>query len=46
MLDVFALTGLGWVYEKVEKRFGPLIAWVVTAALALVTLAAIAVAIL
>ena len=45
MLDIFALSGLEWVYDRVEDRFGRVAAWVVTMALALAVLG-IAVAIL
>ena len=30
MLDIVALSGLDWVYDKVEKRYGRAAAWVVT----------------
>lgn len=38
MLDIFALSGLEWVYDRVENRFGRITAWVVTMALALAVL--------
>lgn len=34
-LDIFALSGLEWGYDRVEDRFGRVAAWVVTMALAL-----------
>lgn len=30
MLDIVALTGLEWLYDIVEYRFGVLAAWIVT----------------
>ena len=30
MLDIVALSGLEWVYDKIEKRYGRAAAWVVT----------------
>ena len=45
MLDIFALSGLEWVYDRVEDRFGRAAAWVVTITLALAILG-IAVAVL
>jgi len=38
MLDVVALSGLEWVYDKVEDRYGRAAAWVVTTTLALTIL--------
>ena len=35
MLDIIAMTGLEWLYDVVENRFGRLAATVVTAGLAL-----------
>ena len=34
MLDVVALCGLEWAYDKVEERYGTAAAWVVTIAVA------------
>jgi hypothetical protein len=34
MLDVFAIFGLDWIYDKVEDRYGRAAAWIVTATLA------------
>jgi len=45
MLDIVALTGVEWVYDLVEDRYGTAAAWVVTITLAL-TILGIAVAIL
>ena len=45
MLDVFALSGLEWLYDRVDDRFGRVAAWVVTMVLALALLG-IAVAVL
>ena len=28
MLDMIAETGLGWVYDRVERRYGRVAAWV------------------
>ena len=39
MLDIFGLSGLEWVYDRVEDLYGRLVAWVVTMILALATLA-------
>jgi hypothetical protein len=39
MLDVFALSGLEWVFDKVVYRYGRVAAWVVTSALAVAILA-------
>jgi hypothetical protein len=39
MLDIFALSGLEWVYERVKGRFGRVAAWIVTMALVLAVLA-------
>lgn len=41
MLDVVALCGLEWVYDKVENRYGTAAAWIVTIALAALMLGAI-----
>src|SRR5260221_14703996 len=38
MLDIFALSGLEWVYDRVEDRFGRVAAWFVTMTLALAVL--------
>ena len=38
MLDIFALSGIEWVYDRVEDRFGRAAAWFVTMALALAVL--------
>ena len=35
MLDVLALTGLEWLYDRVEDRYGRAAAWLVTSATAL-----------
>ncbi|HUE80028.1 MAG TPA: hypothetical protein VMN38_10410 [Sphingomicrobium sp.] len=40
-LDIFALSGLEWVYDKVERRYGRVAAWLVTVALAGLFVAAI-----
>jgi hypothetical protein len=40
MLDVAALSGLEWVYDKVEDRYGRLAAWLVTILIAFSILAA------
>jgi hypothetical protein len=32
MMHVFSLTGLEWIYDKVEDRYGRVAAWVVTLA--------------
>ena len=44
-LDFFALSGLEWIYEKLEDRFGRAVAWVGTLVLAL-TLLGVGVAVL
>ena len=44
-MDIVSLLGFEWVYDKVEARFGPVAAWLVTIALTLILLGA-AVAIL
>jgi hypothetical protein len=41
MMDIVALAGLEWVFDKVEDRYGLAAAWVVTTALALAFLSAI-----
>ena len=41
MLDVVALCGLEWVYDKVEERHGTAAAWLATIALAAIMLGAI-----
>ena len=33
MLDIFALSGLEWIFDKVETRYGRTAAWLATAAL-------------
>lgn len=45
MLDILALSGLEWVYDQVEGRFGRPAAWVITIALAF-TILGIAAAVL
>jgi len=45
MLDILAFSGLEWVYDRVEDRFGKAAAWIVTLALAL-TILGIAAAVL
>ena len=35
MLDIFAMSGLEWVYDKVEVHHGRPAAWIVTTTLAL-----------
>jgi hypothetical protein len=35
MLDILALTGLEWLYDRIEDRYGRRAAWLVTSALAL-----------
>jgi hypothetical protein len=45
MLDIFALSGLEWVYDRVEDRHGRAAAWVATTTLAL-SILGVAVAIL
>lgn len=41
MLDIFASSGLEWVYTKAEDRFGRVAAWLVTATLMAAILAAV-----
>ena len=41
MLDIFALSGLEWVYDKVQERFGRAAAFLVTGALMAAILGAI-----
>ena len=41
MLDIFAVSGLEWVYDKMEDRYGRAATWLVTAGLAGIILAAI-----
>ena len=41
MLDIFALSGLEWVHDKVEDRFGRAAAWLVTTALIAAILGAV-----
>lgn len=41
MLDVVALCGLEWVYDKVAERHGTVAAWVVTVSLAAIMLGAV-----
>ena len=41
MMDSFALLGLGWIYDKVEDRYGRAAALIVTWTLAIGILAAI-----
>ena len=41
MLDLVAVCGLEWVYDKVEDRHGTAAAWLVTIALAAIMLGAI-----
>jgi hypothetical protein len=45
MLDIFALSGLEWVYDRVEDRYGRRAAWVVTMTLTL-TILGVAVAVI
>jgi hypothetical protein len=40
MLDIFAVSGLEWVYDKVEDRYGRAAALLVTTALAFAILGA------
>ena len=40
MLDVAALCGLEWLYEKVEARWGTVAAWFTTVTLAAMILGA------
>ena len=35
LADIFALSGLGLLYDKIEARYGRLAAWLVTLAIAL-----------
>ena len=32
MLDMIAETGLGWVYDRVERRYGRVAAWLASLA--------------
>lgn len=41
MLDVVALCGLEWFYDKVEERYGRAAAWLATFTVAIAVLAAI-----
>ena len=41
MMDVFALSGLEWIFGKVEHHFGRAIAWFVTVALAALVVTAV-----
>jgi hypothetical protein len=41
MLDIFALSGLEWVYDKVERRYGRPAAWFVTIMLTVGLVAAV-----
>jgi hypothetical protein len=41
MLDIVALLGLEWVFDKVEDRYGRAAAWIVTTGLAVAFLGAI-----
>ena len=34
MLDIFAESGLEWVFDRVERRYGRAAAWIATLALA------------
>jgi Na+/melibiose symporter-like transporter len=36
MLDILALTGLEWLYDRVEDRYGRAAAWLVTGGTALI----------
>jgi hypothetical protein len=38
MLDIFALSGLEWVYDRVADRHGRVVAWTVTVTLGLAIL--------
>jgi len=40
MLDIVALSGAEWVFDRVERRYGRAAAWVVTLALAAVVIGA------
>jgi hypothetical protein len=40
-LDVVALCGLEWLYDKVEERHGTIAAWLITIALAAIILGAV-----
>jgi hypothetical protein len=42
MSDIFFVAALGWVYDKLEDRFGRVFAWLVTFTLSVLSLAAIA----
>ena len=41
MLDLFAESGLEWVYDRVEERYGRVVGWVVTMTLGIVMVAAL-----
>jgi len=41
MLDIIALSGLDWVYDKVDDRFGQAAAWITTILLVATFLGAI-----
>ena len=45
-MDVVALLGLEWIYDKVEDRYGRLAAWFVTIGLAALILGAVVVLII
>ena len=38
MLDIFALSGLEWLYDRVEGRYGRAAAWLVTSGAALIVI--------
>lgn len=40
-LDLLELCGLGWLYDRVEDRFGDATAWLVTLAFAVALLTAL-----
>ena len=46
MLDVVALCGLEWLYDKVEERHGTVATWLVTIALAAIILGVVIVVII
>lgn len=39
-MDFFVITGLEWLYDGVERRLGPVAAWIVTFASVLAVVAA------
>ena len=42
MSDIFLEGVLGWIYDKLEDRFGRAVAWIVTFLLSISSLAALA----